>query len=412
VRILDFGLAKLMGSDSGLTMGMAVGTPNYMAPEQTREGTVDLRADLYAVGIVLFEMLTGKKPFDSTEMGEVFLKQLGMPPPRLREVKPEARFSPALEAVVLRAMQKAPNDRFPDADAMSQALEQVPEANATPGPEAVVIPPGPLPEATVLQLTPPPLFSGEHTSPDAAPPEMALPAPAVSPVGDGVGAPVAAPVPPRRRRLTGAAPTRRSTWVGLAVVGAIMAVALAVGFRPRQPPAKPQTGEASAAKSASGHSASRAPEAAAATPDRPPTPAPAAVEKRSAPEARTTAARSARSAGRNQRPGANAGRRRGPGARALRGPALGPGHRIVPDRCPPGTRPQVGSDIAEPAHLLAGHGQQGGAGGVPEGTGIGGASCSARRGPEPSQQQGARPRRRPGGARPPRARLPPGRSRS
>jgi eukaryotic-like serine/threonine-protein kinase len=328
VRILDFGLAKLMGSDSGLTMGMAVGTPNYMAPEQTREGTVDFRADLYAVGIVLFEMLTGKKPFDSTEMGEVFLKQLSMPPPRLREVKPEARFSPALEAVVLRAMQKAPNDRFPDAEAMSQALEQVPEANATPGPEAVVISPGPLPDATVLQLTPPPLFSGEHTSPDAAPPEMALPAPAVSPMAEEVRAPVAAPVPLRRRRLTGAAPTRRSTWVGLAVVGAMMAVALVVGFRPRQPPAKQPEGGASATKSDSGHSASRAPATPAATPAR--APAPALAEKRSAPEARTTAARSARSAGRNQRPGANAGaaaaqarehfeaRRWGPGIESFR----------------------------------------------------------------------------------------------
>ncbi len=328
VRILDFGLAKLMGSDSGLTMGMAVGTPNYMAPEQTREGTVDFRADLYAVGIVLFEMLTGKKPFDSTEIGEVFLKQLGMPAPRLREVKPEARFSAALEAVVLRAMQKAPNDRFPDAEAMSQALEQVPEANATPGPEAVVIPPGPPAEATVLQLTPPPLFSGEHTSPDAAPPEMALPAPAVSPIGEEARAPVAAPVPLRRRRRTGAAPTRRSTWVGLAVVGAMMAVALAVGFRPRQPPAKQPERAASATKSGSGHSASRAPATPAATPAR--TSAPAPAEKRSAPEARTTVARSARSAGRNQRPGANAGaaaaqarehfeaRRWGPGIESFR----------------------------------------------------------------------------------------------
>jgi hypothetical protein len=224
-------------------------------------------------------------------------------------------------------MQKAPNDRFPDAEAMSQALEQVPEANATPGPEAVVIPPGP-PDATVLQLTPPPLFSGEHTSPNAAPPEMALPAPAVSPIGEEVRAPVAAPVPLRRRRLTGASPTRRSTWVGLAVVGAMMAVALAVGFRPRQPPAKPPEGGAAATKSGSGHSTSRAPATPADTPSRAPAPAPA--EKRPAPEVRTMAARSARSAGRNQRPGANAGvaaaqarehfeaRRWGPGIESFR----------------------------------------------------------------------------------------------
>jgi eukaryotic-like serine/threonine-protein kinase len=134
VRVLDFGLAKMMGSDSGLTVGMAIGTPNYMAPEQMHEGPVDHRADLYAAGIVLYEMLTGKKPFDSAEVGEVFLKQMGMPMPRLREVAPAAGFSAELEAIVLRAADKDPAQRFPDADAMNAALEAVPEALATPGP--------------------------------------------------------------------------------------------------------------------------------------------------------------------------------------------------------------------------------------------------------------------------------------
>jgi hypothetical protein len=328
VRILDFGLAKLMGSDSGLTVGMAIGTPNYMAPEQTREGTVDFRADLYAVGIVLFEMLTGKKPFDSTEVGEVFLKQLGMPAPKLRETRPEARFSAELEAVVLRAMQKSPADRYIDAEAMSQALELVPEANATPGPAAFVIPPGP-PEATLLQMTPAPLFSGEHTSPDAAPPELALPAPAVSPapvVSPGP-AEAPAPAPPRRRRLTAAVPSRRSAWLGLAIVGGAIAVALMVGLRPRKPPAgKPTERAATLPKAARPHAAAvrtPGPESSAATAT------PAAIAERR-PGAKATAARSARSATRGQRPGANAGaaaaqarehfqaRRWGPGIESFR----------------------------------------------------------------------------------------------
>ena len=166
-RILDFGLAKLLGSDSGLTVGMAVGTPNYMAPEQTREGPVDGRADLYAVGIVLFEMLTGDKPFDSTDMGEVFLRQIAMPPPKLRTYRPKAGFSAALEAVVLRAMAKAPQDRFATASEMIAALEAVPEASAvTAGPVVVGAGdkrpaaaagpppglPGSLPDATVLEV--------------------------------------------------------------------------------------------------------------------------------------------------------------------------------------------------------------------------------------------------------------------
>ena len=86
LRVLDFGLAKLMNSDTGLTGGMAVGTPNYMSPEQLQEGVTDARADLYATGIVLFEMLTGAQPFAADSMGEVLRRQLQMPPPRIREI--------------------------------------------------------------------------------------------------------------------------------------------------------------------------------------------------------------------------------------------------------------------------------------------------------------------------------------
>ena len=138
VRILDFGLAKLMGSDFGLTVGVAVGTPNYMAPEQMSEGPIDGRADLYAAGIVLFELLTGRKPFEAEELGEIFLKHLGAPPPKLREVAPERRFSAGLEALILRAMAKRPADRFASAEAMAAALDEVPESYATPGPETVL----------------------------------------------------------------------------------------------------------------------------------------------------------------------------------------------------------------------------------------------------------------------------------
>src|SRR4051794_8708870 len=88
VRILDFGLAKLLGTDFGLTVGVAIGTPNYMAPEQAREGAVDARTDLYAVAVVLFEMLTAVKPFDAPEVGEVLVKQMSDVRPRLRDAAP------------------------------------------------------------------------------------------------------------------------------------------------------------------------------------------------------------------------------------------------------------------------------------------------------------------------------------
>ena len=140
VRLLDFGLAKLAGSDLGLTAGLAVGTPHYMAPEQMSDGPVDGRADLYSVGIVLFEWLTGQKPFDSPDLSALLLQHLGAPTPPLRQVAPWANFSGPLEAVVMRAMSKRPEQRYPSADAMSAALDDTPEAQGTPGPEVLGAP--------------------------------------------------------------------------------------------------------------------------------------------------------------------------------------------------------------------------------------------------------------------------------
>jgi serine/threonine-protein kinase len=130
VRILDFGLAKLVNRESELTSGHAIGTPNYMAPEQMGEGAVDERTDVYAVGILLFEMLTGKKPFDHEDVMQVFIRQLNMAPPPLRRARPQGGYSAALEAVLLRAMAKSQKDRFATAAAFAAALDDVPEAGS------------------------------------------------------------------------------------------------------------------------------------------------------------------------------------------------------------------------------------------------------------------------------------------
>src|SRR5688572_2212332 len=82
-RILDFGLARMLGTSTSLSDGVAVGTPSYMAPEQCRGDNLDQRVDIYACGVVLFEMLTGKKPFIAREPIEIIKKQLSEPPPRL-----------------------------------------------------------------------------------------------------------------------------------------------------------------------------------------------------------------------------------------------------------------------------------------------------------------------------------------
>ncbi|HMC95523.1 MAG TPA: serine/threonine-protein kinase, partial [Polyangia bacterium] len=100
LRILDFGLAKLRDGPA-MTAGLAVGTPSYMSPEQSGgAGAIDARTDLYTVGVLLFEILAGRKPFQSENVGEVILMHREAPPPRLRDVAPTAGYSAALEAVL------------------------------------------------------------------------------------------------------------------------------------------------------------------------------------------------------------------------------------------------------------------------------------------------------------------------
>jgi serine/threonine-protein kinase len=127
LRILDFGLAKLRDFGVDLTQELAVGTPSYMAPEQTLSMPVDPRTDLYAVGVVLYEMLTGTKPFKADDTVELFrLQREGAPVP-IRTVRPETGFSAELDALVLRALAKPPTDRFQTASEMAAALDVVPE---------------------------------------------------------------------------------------------------------------------------------------------------------------------------------------------------------------------------------------------------------------------------------------------
>lgn len=128
VRIFDFGLAKLHDptNESEQSMATVIGTPAYMAPEQTRAEPIDARADLYATGVLLFEMLTGDKPFVGEDAYAVIRLQREAPPPRLRERVPE--LSVELEQVVARALEKDRGQRFQTAAEFASALEAVPEA--------------------------------------------------------------------------------------------------------------------------------------------------------------------------------------------------------------------------------------------------------------------------------------------
>ena len=125
VKVLDFGLARLQAeTTSPLTTGIVLGTPAYMAPEQIRGLAVDARTDLYSCGVLLMELLTRKKPFHSAKDDpiEVVSMHLKHAPPTLSELAPGVEFGD-LEAIVARALAKAPADRFQTAQEFVTALE-------------------------------------------------------------------------------------------------------------------------------------------------------------------------------------------------------------------------------------------------------------------------------------------------
>ncbi len=134
LKLLDFGVAMALSdisSDEKRQKGFAIfGTPEYMAPEQVAGEPVDARCDVYALGCVLYEMLTGHPPFSGKSSVEILGKQVreAVVPPRMRA--PEKKIPEALEAVVMRAMSKRREDRFPSAVAMRRALERALDAKA------------------------------------------------------------------------------------------------------------------------------------------------------------------------------------------------------------------------------------------------------------------------------------------
>lgn len=122
-RVTDFGVALWAGNETLTAQGMAVGTAVYMAPEQALGTEVTPAADLYAVGVMLFEMLTGQPPFRGDSFAMLLMSHVRQEPPLPSAFVPGLASSVALEREVMRALAKDPGDRRPNARAMAQALE-------------------------------------------------------------------------------------------------------------------------------------------------------------------------------------------------------------------------------------------------------------------------------------------------
>ncbi len=132
VRLLDFGMAKFLEGSSSRTVpenltraGVVFGTPAYMSPEQVKAGSVDARSDVYTAGILLFELLAGRRPFLADSYEGYLAAHLTHPVPALAKLRPKVPAARLFQTLIGRAMAKKPAERFEDAGAMLAALEAV-----------------------------------------------------------------------------------------------------------------------------------------------------------------------------------------------------------------------------------------------------------------------------------------------
>ncbi|GGS91943.1 serine/threonine-protein kinase PksC [Streptomyces tanashiensis] len=201
VKVMDFGIARAMqsGVTSMTQTGMVVGTPQYLSPEQALGRAVDARSDLYSVGIMLFQLLTGRLPFDADSPLAIAYAHVQEEPVAPSSVNRSV--TPAMDALVARALRKNPNERFPSAAAMRDECLRVLAAGQTGAP--VIVQGGPVSSGAgvgsavfpPVGQTPPPAPHGVQQpylppTPQPGPYGPATPAPAPS-----YGYPQQAPTP-------------------------------------------------------------------------------------------------------------------------------------------------------------------------------------------------------------------------
>lgn len=127
VKIVDFGLAKLIRPDENENLtqtGTMIGTPSYMSPEQCRSEQADHRCDIYAIGCMLFEMLTGRKPFEATNVIEIYIKHAQEAPPALVLEQVNQKMVELLQEIVHKCLAKNRDDRYQTADELNQFLRR------------------------------------------------------------------------------------------------------------------------------------------------------------------------------------------------------------------------------------------------------------------------------------------------
>ena len=168
-KVTDFGISRAADLSTMTRTGMIMGTPHYMSPEQAKGQRVDIRSDVYSLGVVIYQMLTGNLPFEADTPWEVIRRHIEVKPSPVRQLRSDTPRS--VEHVVSRCLEKEPGRRYVTPLDLAQALEQAIPRLVAPAPQPQVVPPPP-PPAPPRPLTPPP----------APPPTPAPPPRAAAPV--------------------------------------------------------------------------------------------------------------------------------------------------------------------------------------------------------------------------------------
>jgi serine/threonine-protein kinase len=222
VKLADFGIAKATEQSSITQVGSVLGTAAYLAPEQARGEEAGPQSDLYSLGVVAYQLLSGRLPYEATSLSELALKQQREVPARLEELNPAVR--PALAHAVAMALELDPRGRPPSAAAHERAIragaQGIEPAGESTDPTVHL---GAAATATrVLERQPPTDATQALPRRGAASPPPQVPARRPAP------APAPAPAPPRQRRQPAPAPRRVRRAGALLAVLALLAVGIAV----------------------------------------------------------------------------------------------------------------------------------------------------------------------------------------